>query len=84
VLQWIVTPAGEMFGGRVDGRGDCSVSGGWRSRKTRRARWRLRAAQRFAAALAVGLLAREVGGGGGVQAALVRARRCSAQLSWRG
>ena len=43
----------------------------------------LEAADGFAAGLAVGLFAREVGGGLGVQGALVTARRCSAQLSWR-
>ena len=43
----------------------------------------LEAAQRFAAALAFGSLARDVGGCRGVQPGFVTARRCSAQLSWR-
>src|SRR3954447_22739133 len=43
----------------------------------------LEAAQGFAAGLAVGLLAREVGAVSGSRRPLVTARRCSAQLSWR-
>ena len=43
----------------------------------------LEAANSVAAGLALELIAREVGGGLGVQAALGAARRCSVQSSWR-